>query len=65
MEIVSSGSPQSESQDPGDIVVEYMVRLFYESQGGSLTRLNAWCICFIGRKVAARRGGDVPRQYWE
>ena len=63
MEIVSSGSPQSESQDPGDIVVEYMVRLFYESQGGSLTRLNAWHICFMGRKVAAQRGVDIPRQH--
>jgi hypothetical protein len=35
MKIVSSGSPQSECQDPGDLVVEYMVRLFYESQVGS------------------------------
>jgi len=38
MQIVPSGSPQSENQHSGDLVFGYMVRLFYELQGGSSTR---------------------------
>ena len=49
-----SGSPRNESQDPGDVVFKCMVRLVYGSQGGSSTRFNAWCVCFVSRKVAAR-----------
>ena len=63
MEIVSTDSAQSEGQGLGELVVECMVRLFYESQGGSLTRLNVWCMCFMGRKVAAQQGVDIPRQH--
>jgi hypothetical protein len=36
------------------VVFKCMVCLVYGSQGGSSAIFNAWCVCFVSGKVAAR-----------